>query len=145
MIKFKQKKIFIGMITGFILSFGMIALADVVDDSWNIGDGWLWFQEASDGEVRANVLNPLTGENIANKDFVEAAVFGEGGSGGIVCSTNQMSYSPNYSSNHSSNPYFWCCMPNADGTDMICVTGSSYSPKYIYENGEFTDIIYIGT
>ena len=67
--KILEKKLLIGVITGFVLSFGIAAIAQV-NDSWNIGDGWLWFKEVSDGEVRANVLNPLTGENVANKAFL---------------------------------------------------------------------------
>tara|TARA_B100001964_G_scaffold205664_1_gene236234 strand:- start:133 stop:564 length:432 start_codon:yes stop_codon:yes gene_type:complete len=141
MIKFKQKKIFIGIIAGFILSFGTVALADIVNDSWNIGDGWLWFKEVSSGEVRGNVSIPLDGENIANKDFVEAAVFGEGGSGGIVCTSNQTSWGPGDQDSSAINaPYFWCCMPNLDGTDMICIHGNGYTPQRKYENGSYTTI-----
>ena len=140
MIKLKENKLLLGIITGFIFSFSLVALAETVNDSWNIGDGWLWFKDTGSG-VRANVETPLEGNNIANKDFVEAAIFGEGGaSGAITCATEQRVYTPNYSSNTYDDPYFWCCMPNADGDDMICIIGEGYTPRNKYADGSYSSL-----
>ena len=140
--KILEKKLLIGVITGFVLSFGIAAMAQV-NDSWNIGEGWLWFTETSGGDVRANVEGPIEDTNVANKEYVHAALSESGGGGGIVCTQDQKTYSPNYASSYSSAPYFVCCMPNVDGTDMICVSGLGleFWMRYVVEDNLQTSVI----
>ncbi len=140
MINFKEKKLFIGVIVGFVFSFGLVAVADTASDAWNIGDGWLWFASEGD-EVRGNVETPLADPNLANKEYVDASVFGQtGGSGGVSCAIGNTAYSPGYSSNASNHPIIWCCMSNSAGTDMICITGTGSTPDYKYADGVTTGI-----
>ena len=132
--KILEKKLLIGVITGFVLSFGIAAMAQV-NDSWNIGEGWLWFTETAGGDVRANVEGPLEDTNVANKEYVHAALSEGGGGGGVVCTSGGKSWSPSYSGNYSYFPGFVCCMPLADGSDMVCVTGILDT----YNEPEFTN------
>ena len=128
--KILEKKLLIGVITGFVLSFGIAAIAQV-NDSWNIGDGWLWFTETAGGDVRANVEGPIEETNVANKEYVHAAL-SEGGGGGVVCASDQTVPSPGYSTNNYFSPNFWCCWLNSTGTDVDCIMGSGSEPRHYY-------------
>jgi hypothetical protein len=122
------------------LSFGVAALAAAVNDAWNIGEGWLWFATASDDSVKANVGAPIDEENVVNKAYVDAQSYGQGG--GVSCSTSCSAAT----TGTYEDCFSVCCMSNADGTDLICVTttgaggNGSHDFKKKYANGTQTTI-----
>lgn len=75
----EHKKIVYGLIAGLFFSLAVAVYgADLTqNNSWNFGNGWLWFKTASNGKVRANASTPVDGSNVATKTYVDAA---EGGS-----------------------------------------------------------------
>ncbi len=145
--KILEKKLLIGVITGFVLSFGIAAIAQV-NDSWNIGEGWLWFAETAGGDVRANVEGPLEDTNVANKEYVHAAL-SEGGGGGVVCTSAPSMIAAgnldpsgaleNYNEWDETVPAFWCCIATADGLGFNCLMGYGSAPshKYLWDSNTY--------
>lgn len=132
---FAGKKFVIGLIIGLALSFGAAALAAAVNDAWNIGEGWLWFATASDDSVKANVQVPIDEENVVNKAYVDAQTLGA--AGGVSCSSSCQNLDDgDYDQYDLSHCYTVCCMPNTDGSDLICVSvyDSNFAQKY--SNGQ---------
>ncbi len=129
--KILEKKLLIGVITGFVLSFGIAAMAQV-NDSWNIGEGWLWFTETAGGDVRANVEGPIEETNVANKEYVHAALSEGGSGGGVVCTSERSVREGEYGSGSYLTPYFWCCWLNSDSADVECIMGNGSEPRHYY-------------
>ena len=74
-----NKKIAIIIVSGLIIGASATVYGAAQSDSWNIGDGWMFFKTASNTEVRANVADPVDASNVASKGYVDAAT----GSGGM--------------------------------------------------------------
>ena len=73
-----NKKIAIIIVSGLIIGSSATVYGAAQSDSWNIGDGWMFFKAASNSEVRANTSDPVDAANIATKGYVDAATSGGG-------------------------------------------------------------------
>src|SRR3989338_3846504 len=74
----KNKKFVFIIISGLIIGASATVYGAAQTDSWNIGDGWMFFKAASNSEVRANTSDPVDAANIATKGYVDAATGGGG-------------------------------------------------------------------
>lgn len=73
-----NKKIAIIIVSGLVIGASATVYGAAQTDSWNIGDGWMFFKTASNSEVRANTSDPVDAGNIATKGYVDAATGGGG-------------------------------------------------------------------
>ncbi|MEK7098027.1 MAG: hypothetical protein AAB906_04215 [Patescibacteria group bacterium] len=73
-----NKKIAIIIVSGLIIGASATVYGAAQTDSWNIGDGWMFFKAASNSEVRANTSDPVDAKNVATKGYVDAATGGGG-------------------------------------------------------------------
>ena len=74
----KNKKFVFIIVSGLIIGASATVYGAAQTDSWNIGDGWMFFKAASNSEVRANTSDPVDAANIATKGYVDAATGGGG-------------------------------------------------------------------
>jgi uncharacterized protein (TIGR02145 family) len=66
------KIVFTGSVAIILLFIGYTVYGAPQADSWNIGDGWMWFTQAGDGNVHSNVSTPVDPLNVANKNYVDS-------------------------------------------------------------------------
>lgn len=138
-----NKKIAIIIVSGLIIGASATVYGAAQTDSWNIGDGWMFFKSASNSEVRANTSDPVDAANVATKGYVDAATGGGGldkfttygvtscPAGWEVAYTGQMYALMDMTENMTSS-----------GNESIVCAGTSRTPRadgapYGSQNGDF--------
>lgn len=127
-----NKKIAIIIVSGLIIGASATVYGAAQTDSWNIGDGWMFFKSASNSEVRANTSDPVDAANVATKGYVDAAT----GGGGLDKFTTYGATScpAGWTKAYDGQLYtFHSATENADGAndngDTIICGGTSRTPR----------------